>query len=87
MHNSLALQAFVVIVVCLVLSVIAIVYVCLLPFKYAESYFWTVYHLIFGHWLLANVAFHYFKAAFTDPGHPPSVSVHCFVTTGMKVHI
>uniref|UniRef100_K1R7D3 Mannose-P-dolichol utilization defect 1 protein n=1 Tax=Magallana gigas TaxID=29159 RepID=K1R7D3_MAGGI len=43
-----------------------------------------MFHLIFGHWLLANIVFNYVMAAFTDPGHPPRVSnigiceVQCF---------
>lgn len=62
-------------VVCLTSSVVAIFYVCLLPHKYELSVAWTVYHLIVGHWLLANIAFNYFKAAFTSPGNPPQVMV------------
>lgn len=64
---------FVALVVILTTSVVVIFYICLLPHKAAEGHFWTVYHLIVGHWLLANIVFHYFKAAFTDPGCPPQV--------------
>lgn len=63
-----------VIVVVLTTSVVVIFYVCLLPHKMAESLGWTIYHFIIGHWLLVNIVFHYFKAAFTDPGKPPPVS-------------
>ncbi len=69
-------------VVVLVTSVVIIFYICILPHKYADSYFWTVYHLTFGHWFLINVMYHYFKAAFTDPGCPPEVcscALHCTV--------
>ncbi|XP_064631480.1 palmitoyltransferase ZDHHC16-like [Lineus longissimus] len=62
---------FVVLVVCLTTSVVVIFYICLLPEKYYMSLGWTIYHLIFGHWLLVNIVFHYFMGAFTDPGQPP----------------
>ncbi|KAK2163783.1 hypothetical protein LSH36_74g06024 [Paralvinella palmiformis] len=62
---------FVLVVIVLTSSVVFIFYVCLLPHKMEESTGWTIYHLIFGHWLLINIVFQYFKAAFTDPGHPP----------------
>ncbi|ELT87603.1 hypothetical protein CAPTEDRAFT_226578 [Capitella teleta] len=63
--------AFVVLVMCLTTSVVVIFYTCLLPHKLSESVPWTVYHICFGHWILVNIVFHYFKAAFTDPGSPP----------------
>ncbi|CAH1782983.1 unnamed protein product [Owenia fusiformis] len=62
---------FVLLVVVLTTTVVVIFYVCLLPHKYDLSLGWTIYHLIFGHWLLINIVFNYFMAAFTDPGHPP----------------
>lgn len=72
------LQIFVVLVVVLTTSVVVIFYICLLPRKYEESLFWTIYHLIFGHWLLCNIVFHYFRAAFTDPGSPNKVLCHSY---------
>lgn len=62
---------FMVLVVCLTTSVVVIFYICLLPHVYDQSLSKTMFHLIFGHWLLANIVFNYVMAAFTDPGHPP----------------
>lgn len=31
----------------------------------------TPFLVVFGNWLLLNVTFHYFAAAFTKPGYPP----------------
>ena len=59
-------------------SVVLIFYTCLLPHKYELSLAWTLYHLVFGHWLLVNIVFHYVKAAFTLPGSPPKVSQELF---------
>ncbi len=36
--------------------------------------FQIVFHLIVGHWLLANVTFNYYKCLTTPPGHPPNDS-------------
>lgn len=68
-------QIFVTLFVVLTTSVVIIFYFCLLPIKMEEGLHWTAFHLIFGHWLLINVLFNYFKAAFTCPGYPYSV---CF---------
>lgn len=76
-------QIFVALVVILTTSVVVIFYICLLPHKAAEGHFWTVYHLIVGHWLLANIVFHYFKAAFTDPGCPPQVCTQYCIGVGL----
>ncbi|XP_062575151.1 palmitoyltransferase ZDHHC16B-like [Saccostrea cucullata] len=62
---------FMVLVVCLTTSVVVIFYICLLPHVYQQSLSKTVFHLIFGHWLLVNIVFNYVMAVFTDPGHPP----------------
>lgn len=62
---------FMVLVACLTTSVVVIFYVCLLPHVFDQSLSKTMFHLIFGHWLLANIVFNYVMAAFTDPGHPP----------------
>ena len=58
----------------LVSAVVITFYTCLLPHQWHESVFWAIYHLIVGHWFLMNTAFHYYKAAFTDPGTPPQVT-------------
>lgn len=62
---------FVTLVTVMTTSVVTIFYVCLLPHVYDISLGWTVFHVIFGHWLLANIVFHYVMAAFTQPGTPP----------------
>ncbi|XP_071090056.1 palmitoyltransferase ZDHHC16-like isoform X1 [Haliotis cracherodii] len=58
-------------VVFLTTMVVAIFYVCLLPHIYYESMAATVFHLVFGHWLLLMIIFNYIMACFTSPGHPP----------------
>lgn len=62
---------FVVMIVLLVTFVVVITYICILPVKLSHSVSWVVYHFVVGHWLLVNIVFHYFKAAFTNPGHVP----------------
>ena len=59
-------------------SVVTIFYVCLLPHVYSASLGWTVFHLIFGHWLLVNIVFHYTMGVFTHPGTPPAQVRECF---------
>jgi len=72
-------QLFVVLIVMLTTFVVVLTYVCILPVKWANSTSWAAYHLVVGHWLLINVVFHYFKAAFTNPGQvPPVSSLYCF---------
>jgi len=78
------MQVFVVIVVLLTTFVVVVTYICILPVKLSHSVSWAVYHCVVGHWLLINIVFHYFKAAFTNPGHVPEVScvlcISCFFT-------
>ncbi|KAJ8317723.1 hypothetical protein KUTeg_005627 [Tegillarca granosa] len=62
---------FVTLVVMATTSVVVVFYTCLLPHEIELSYFRTVFHLTFGHWLLINIVFNYLMACFTDPGHPP----------------
>lgn len=66
---------FVTLVVVMTTSVVTIFYACLLPHIYDLSMGWTIFHLIFGHWLLVNIVFHYTMAVFTYPGTPPSQNV------------
>ena len=43
------------------------------------SFYWnisaelTIALVIFGHWILLNVVFHYYMALITPPGYPPDV--------------
>lgn len=46
----------------------------LLPYLQAtRSTFTVALHLIFGHWLILNIAFNYLMAIATPPGTPPPV--------------
>lgn len=63
---------FIVAVTCLTTSVVVIAYYIGLPFWWKKSPEMTIVLLIIGNWLLLNVSFHYFMAAKTDPGIPPS---------------
>ncbi|KAL4231827.1 Palmitoyltransferase zdhhc16 [Mactra antiquata] len=66
---------FVTLVSVMTTSIVTIFYVCLLPHVYENSLPLTVFHLIFGHWLLVNIVFHYVMAVFTQPGTPPDQNV------------
>ncbi|XP_067393304.1 palmitoyltransferase ZDHHC16 isoform X1 [Emydura macquarii macquarii] len=63
---------FVALVIVLTSSIVAIVYVCLLPLilqTYPPG--WICWHLTYGHWNLLMIIFHYAMAITTPPGHPP----------------
>ncbi|XP_033835776.1 palmitoyltransferase ZDHHC16A isoform X2 [Periophthalmus magnuspinnatus] len=65
---------FVCLVVILTSCVVIIAYAVLLPMilrTYSTG--WIVWHICYGHWNLIMIAFHYYKAAKTSPGHPPTV--------------
>ena len=32
---------------------------------------WFVAHALYAHYLLVNIAYHYFRVVVTSPGHPP----------------
>lgn len=77
-------QAFVVLVVVLVSSVLVIIYICLMPYHWERNKPLTVFYFLGGHWLLINTIFHYFKAAFTSPGLAPAVfQPHAYLTKFM----
>lgn len=62
-------------VVAVALLTTAYVVICFwigLPYWWKKSPETTIVLLIIGHWLLLNVTFHYFMAAKTDPGGPPT---------------
>ncbi|XP_039402658.1 palmitoyltransferase ZDHHC16 isoform X1 [Mauremys reevesii] len=63
---------FVALVIVLTSSIVAIVYICLLP-VILQSYppGWICWHLAYGHWNLLMILFHYYMAITTPPGHPP----------------
>ncbi|XP_015722487.1 palmitoyltransferase ZDHHC16 isoform X7 [Coturnix japonica] len=65
---------FVALVIGLTSSIVAIVYICLLPLilqTYTPA--WICWHLAYGHWNLIMIVFHYYKAITTSPGYPPQV--------------
>lgn len=63
---------FVVAVTCLTTAVVFICYWVGLPYWWNKSPEMTVVLLVIGNWLLLNVCFHYFMAAATSPGFPPT---------------
>lgn len=55
-------------------TVVATMYLHLVP------YMWATYHplvftayITYGHYLLVNICFHYFKGVYTSPGSAPKV--------------
>ena len=52
---------FFLIVVFMIVTVSAVFYICLLPHVWADSKGWTSLHLVFGHLVLVNTLFHYYK--------------------------
>ena len=75
-------QVFVCLVVALTCSVVVIVYLCVLPVILNTYPLHRVLgHLCYGHWNLIMVAFHYYKATSTSPGHPPQVRTHTHTHT------
>ncbi|XP_034041203.1 palmitoyltransferase ZDHHC16A isoform X2 [Thalassophryne amazonica] len=67
-------MAFVCLVLILVSSILVIAYIILLPLILnTYSPFWIVWHLCYGHWIIVMIAFHYYKAAKTSPGFPPTI--------------
>ncbi|XP_070609008.1 palmitoyltransferase ZDHHC16 isoform X2 [Erythrolamprus reginae] len=63
---------FVALVIILTTSVVGIVYICLLP-VILQTYpiLWIFWHIIYGHWNLVMIVFHYYMAITTQPGYPP----------------
>lgn len=62
---------FVICVLFLMSSVVAIAYWVGLPYWTERNMATTVFLLIIGHWLLVNILFHYYKGVTTPPGYPP----------------
>lgn len=63
---------FVIAVTCLTSAYVIICYWIGLPYWWSKSPEVTVLLMIVGNWLLLNVSFHYFMAAKTNPGAPPT---------------
>ncbi|XP_077301941.1 palmitoyltransferase ZDHHC16A [Arctopsyche grandis] len=66
---------FVLMVSLLTSSVVFIAYWLGLPYWWERNPTVTIFLMIFGHWLLVNIIFHYYKAVVTSPGHPPEASL------------
>nr|XP_006630367.2 PREDICTED: probable palmitoyltransferase ZDHHC16 isoform X1 [Lepisosteus oculatus]XP_015201879.1 PREDICTED: probable palmitoyltransferase ZDHHC16 isoform X1 [Lepisosteus oculatus] len=65
---------FVFLVVVLTSSVLLIIYLSLLPLALTTySLPWIVWHIVYGHWNLVMIVFHYYKATRTSPGYPPQI--------------
>uniref|UniRef100_A0A6I8NEH0 Uncharacterized protein n=1 Tax=Ornithorhynchus anatinus TaxID=9258 RepID=A0A6I8NEH0_ORNAN len=63
---------FVALVVVLTGSIVLIVYLCVLPLILRTySVPRICWHLVYGHWNLLLIVFHYYQAVTTSPGHPP----------------
>ncbi|XP_014680738.1 PREDICTED: probable palmitoyltransferase ZDHHC16 [Priapulus caudatus] len=63
--------AMVSLVIFLTLSVVIIFYLIIIPFTVLRSFYLTVWHLVFGHWILIMIVFNYFMGVLTHPGKPP----------------
>lgn len=63
---------FVLVVILLTISYVFICYWIGLPYWWEKSPEVTVFLMIVGNWLLLNVTFHYYMAAMTGPGDPPT---------------
>lgn len=74
--TNIPLQFFLVAVTCLTSAVVYICYWIGFPYWMNKSPVMTVILMIIGHWLLINVTFHYYMAAFTPVGVPPNKEVY-----------
>uniref|UniRef100_A0A4W5MU56 Palmitoyltransferase n=1 Tax=Hucho hucho TaxID=62062 RepID=A0A4W5MU56_9TELE len=65
---------FVCLVVILTSSILLVVYVVMLPLTFdTYSPAWIACHIIYGHWMIIMIIFHYYKATITTPGYPPTM--------------
>ncbi|XP_045784844.1 palmitoyltransferase ZDHHC16 isoform X2 [Maniola jurtina] len=64
-------KVFVFCVTFLTTAVVVIAYWLGLPYWWERSPYMTVFLVLFGNWLLLNVAFHYYMGVTTSPGYPP----------------
>ena len=68
----------------LIIFIVGVAYWIGLPFYWSISAELTVALVVFGHWILVNVLFHYYMALVTPPGNPPHVRKK--VTKFLKKH-
>lgn len=65
---------FVVLVIVLTGSIVAIAYLCVLPLILRTySVPRLCWHFFYSHWNLILIVFHYYQAITTPPGYPPQV--------------
>ncbi|TEA38252.1 hypothetical protein DBR06_SOUSAS110103 [Sousa chinensis] len=65
---------FVVLVIVLTSSIVAIAYLCILPLiLQTYSVPRLCWHFFYSHWNLILIVFHYYQAITTPPGYPPPV--------------
>lgn len=68
---------FVVLVIVLTSSIVAIAYLCILPLILRTySVPRLCWHFFYSHWNLILIVFHYYQAITTPPGYPPQVGPH-----------
>jgi hypothetical protein len=68
---------FVVLVIVLTGSIVAIAYLCVLPLILRTySVPRLCWHFFYSHWNLILIVFHYYQAITTPPGYPPQVGPH-----------
>lgn len=68
---------FVVLVIVLTSSIVAIAYLCVLPLILRTySVPRLCWHFFYSHWNLILIVFHYYQAITTPPGYPPQVGPH-----------
>lgn len=70
----ICIQIFVTLVWLLIQFVVGVAYWIGLSFYWNISAELTIALVIFGHWILLNVVFHYYMALITPPGNPPNVN-------------
>ncbi|CAF4744520.1 unnamed protein product [Pieris macdunnoughi] len=63
-------RVFVFSVTILTTAVVGIAYWIGLPYWWHRNPYFTVFLVIFGHWLLLNIVFHYYMGVSTPPGYP-----------------
>jgi len=73
-NYSVVFQVFVSLVICLITAVVILFYVCIMPIV-LENYYtiYAIIHIIYGHYLLVMISFHYFKAVTTKSSAPSKV--------------
>lgn len=74
---------FVVLVIVLTSSIVAIAYLCVLPLILRTySVPRLCWHFFYSHWNLILIVFHYYQAITTPPGYPPQVGPHRSIPEG-----